>query len=589
MVELETSKLVEALLRPEAYPHRPERVELAQTQMSLVFMTGQFVYKVKKPVNLGYLDYSTLAKRLFFCQQEVALNRRLCPEVYLGVAPIARQGDRLVVEGKGEAVEYAVKMRQLPRDRTMDVLLEKGRVTREMVRQVADRMARFHSQAETSPAISAFGSLEAIHTNTQENFSQTERYVGRAISSEQYGAIRDWTRAFMKRQAPLFERRVREGRIRDCHGDLHAAHVCFSKIPRYIGGTDGICIYDCIEFNNRFRYCDVASEIAFLAMDLDFHRHPDLSRTFTRSYMELAGDKDMGQLLDFYKVYRAYVRGKVECFRSEDRLVSPADREKALHRAQAYFDLAVSYIEGGPRRPRRTTLLSPRGRERERVPIHRDPVKGDGGHKTPSERRNRQSRKSTTPLRLFITVGMVGTGKTALAEALARELDVTVLSSDAVRKGLAAIPLTEHRYEEFNAGIYSADFTRRTYDALFDEADRLLSEGKSVILDASFKRAEERDRARQAARMRGADFWLIEVTCPEEVVRQRLEERLRQPNVPSDGRWEIYLAQKRDFDPVQPEAHHIRADSSKSLAQMVEDILSRLSGQHKASASRRGR
>ncbi|MBI4288796.1 MAG: AAA family ATPase [Chloroflexi bacterium] len=578
MTGIETAQLVEALLRPQAYPHRPEKVELAQTQMSLVFMTGEFVYKVKKPVNLGYLDYTTLEKRLFFCQQEVALNRRLCPGIYLGVATVSLDNGKLVVEGKGEATEYAVKMRQLPAERMMDVLLVQGKVSAEMVKRVAARMARFHREAATNPAISAFGSLEAIQANTEENFSQTQKYVGSAISPEEFEAIKIWTRDAMAAQKSLFQRRVEQGRIRDCHGDLHAANVCF---------TNGVCIYDCIEFNDRFRYCDVASETAFLAMDLDFHGRPGLSRAFTNAYGELSKDGEIAQLLDFYKVYRACVRGKVECFRSDDKLVPAADRERALQRAQAYFRLAASYVaaSGG-------TPLSSGGRELKRVPIHRDhpapsPVEGEGTNATPQWDQRQRRAAAATRLRLFITVGLTGTGKTVLAEALTARLGLALISSDVVRKKLAAIPLAEHRYEEFDRGLYSAEFTRRTYDALFEEADRLLAKGKSVILDASFRKAEERRRAGQVARSRGADLWTIEVTCPEEVVRERLEQRMRQANVPSDGRWEVYVSQKQDFDPVETGPGHVRVDSSRSIPELVEQVVQALSPKKKASASKR--
>lgn len=553
MPEIEISELVKALLNPDAYPHQPRKVELAQTQMSLVFMTGQFAYKVKKPVNLGYLDYTTLEKRLFFCQQEVKLNRRLCPEVYLGVAPICRKGDKLVMEGEGEVVEHAVKMQQLPQDRMMDVLLERHQVTEDMVKQVATRMAQFHREAETSPAISAFGSLDIIETNIEENLSQTEEHIGTAISAKEYETIRDHTRSFIQEQAPLFRRRVKEGRIRDCHGDLHAANICF---------WNELVIYDCIEFNDRFRYCDVASEIAFLAMDLDFHNRIDLSKVFSQAYIQLSDDNEIKPLLAFYKGYRACVRGKVECFKSEDKLVSATDRERALRRARAYFKLAVSYIVTTRGRARRTNPLAPRGRELER-----------GGWR----------------LRLFITVGLVGTGKTVLAEALAKKLGLNVISSDVVRKRLAGIPLTERHYEEFDKGLYSLESTRRTYDALFEEADKLLARGKSVILDASFRKAEERLKAEKVARVRNAQFWIIEVACPEEIVRQRLEWRLHQTDASSDGRWEIYVAQKQDFEPIEPGQPHIRLDTSRPVDELVEMVTQQLASHTKSPTSRRRR
>ncbi len=328
-------EIVKVLLDPQIYPHRPERVELVQTQMSFVFLTGDYVYKLKKPVDLGYLDYTTLEKRNYFCHQEVILNRRLCPEVYLGVAQIAEEEGRIVAEGKGEAMEYAVKMRRLPQERTMDNLLRRNQVSEEMVARVARKVAEFHHKAEGNEEISSFGDIGVVVTNTDENFAQTERYIGISISREKYGTIRAYTQSFIKGNDLLFRQRTKQGRIRDCHGDLHAPHVCF---------TNGICIFDCIEFNERFRYCDVASEIAFLAMDLDYHRHPDLSQHFVRSYQEASGDQELEQLIDFYKCYRAYVRGKVESFKLDDPHISEEEKRTILAIARRYFERAESYI-----------------------------------------------------------------------------------------------------------------------------------------------------------------------------------------------------------------------------------------------------
>ena len=333
---VEQPPLVQALLTPAAYPHHPKKIELVQTQISFVFLTGDYVYKVKKPVDLGFLDYTTLEKRRHFCHQEVVLNRRLCPDVYLDVVPIIEEKGDISVEGRGEAIEYAVKMRQLPQERTMDHLLKNNQVTREMVEQVAQRLASFHQEAETNELIASYGDLDILVTNTEENFTQTEKYIGVTISPKKYDVIKSYTEAFLKENTALFRQRMRDDRIRDCHGDLHAAHVCF---------TDGICIFDCIEFNERFRFSDVANEVAFLAMDLDYHGRTDLSRHFVESYMEASGDQEMMKLLDYYKCYRAYVRGKVESFKLDDPLIPAEEKARVKDIASRYFDLAQSYIQ----------------------------------------------------------------------------------------------------------------------------------------------------------------------------------------------------------------------------------------------------
>ena len=332
---LELPELFKALLDPKAYPESPGQIELVQTQMSFIFLTDDYVYKVKKPVNLGYLDYTTLEKRYFYCQREVELNRRLCPEAYLDVVPVTRDGGDILMGGQQEAIEYAVKMRRLPRQAMMDVLLADNRVSPEMVVRVAQRLVEFHLEAETNASISVFGDLDAIVQNTGENFTQTEKYIGNTISSEEYQHIKDYTESFIEGNATLFHKRIADGRIKDCHGDLHAAHICF---------TDGICIYDCIEFNDRFRYCDVASEIAFLAMDLDHYGRADLSEVFIEAYIDISLDKELSELLAFYKCYRAYVRGKVESFKLDDPYISEEEKIRVSAVARKYFELAESYV-----------------------------------------------------------------------------------------------------------------------------------------------------------------------------------------------------------------------------------------------------
>jgi len=331
----ELPEMIQALLDPKAYPEHPQKIELMQTQMSFVFLTDEYVYKVKKPVNLGYLDYTTLGKRQFYCQREVELNRRLCPDAYLGVVAVIRDSGGFFIGGKGEAVEYAVKMRRLPQEAMMNVLLAGDRVSPPMLTGVAEKLSEFHRKAETSESISAFGDILSVIQNTKENFTQTEKYIGITIPRGQYDHIKSYTSHFLGANTALFEKRVADGRIRDCHGDLHAAHVCF---------CDGICIYDCIEFNDRFRYGDVASEVAFLAMDLDRYGRADLSRHFVSTYVERSQDEELKQLLDFYKCYRAYVRGKVGSFKYDDPYISHEEREKVLADARSYFELAESYI-----------------------------------------------------------------------------------------------------------------------------------------------------------------------------------------------------------------------------------------------------
>jgi hypothetical protein len=252
------------------------------------------------------------------------------------VVPITREGGKFHLEGKGRIVEYAVKMKSLPQDKMLDVLLPQDRVTPNMMDKVAQKVAYFHDHSSTDDTIESYGGLEVIRHNTQENFLQTQKYIGISISEHQYRKIKEWTEGFIQRNSSLFERRIHQGRIRDGHGDLHAAHVCFDQ---------EIVIFDCIEFNDRFRYGDVASEIAFLAMDLDHFGRPSLASQFVSSYQELTSDHDLSLILDFYRCYRAYVRGKVHSFRLDDTSLLPKDREKIEAEAKGYFSLALSYAK----------------------------------------------------------------------------------------------------------------------------------------------------------------------------------------------------------------------------------------------------
>jgi uncharacterized protein len=329
--------LVQALLDPKVYPDAPPAVELVQTQISYVFLAGDYVYKIKKPVDMGFLDYSTLEKRLYLSRREVELNRRLCPDTYLDVIPISFEQGRYVIGGKGAAQEYAVKMRRLPPDRLMDALLVQDKVTVPMVENVADILVNFHRKAATSPQITKEGGIEAVIKNTSENFEQTEKYFGIIIAPETHEHIKNYTENFIKNNRSLLLKRMAEGKVRDCHGDLHSNHICFTD--------KGVRIYDCIEFIDRLRYTDVAADIAFLAMDLDHYHRPDLSQSFIEAYVNKSGDKELLQLLGFYKCYRAYVRGKVGCFGYDDAYISAAQKDKVAAGAAAYFRQAESYIE----------------------------------------------------------------------------------------------------------------------------------------------------------------------------------------------------------------------------------------------------
>ena len=331
---MDTLSLRTALLNPESYPDHPRKVRLIETHISLLFLTGKHAYKVKKSVDFGFLDFTSLEKRRHFCEQEVILNRRLASKLYLGVIPITAEGDHVLMEGHGEVVEYAVKMVQIPEELLMDRLLDEGKVTVKMIEAVSEKLADFYAAAETNEFIGRFGRPVQVKQDTDENFEQTERYVDRAISRSTYEEIRERTNQFLSDREKLFEQRISSGRIRDCHGDLRLEHIFWG---------DEIFVFDCIEFNHRFRYTDVAADIAFLAMDLDYHGRGDLNGPLLHAYVKKSGDEEIMKMLDFYKCYRAYVRGKVESFRLDDPNMPEKEKAEALKRAERYFSLSCQY------------------------------------------------------------------------------------------------------------------------------------------------------------------------------------------------------------------------------------------------------
>jgi uncharacterized protein len=332
---IDQRQVVKALLNPQAYPEESGKIKLIQTHISFVFVTKKYVYKMKKAVNFGFLDFSSLSKRHFFCEKELELNKRLCADVYLEVVPI-NQSNIIKIQGDGETIEFALKMKRLPQQKIMTLLLKRGKVNEEIIDDLTKIIVKFHSNAKTSSEINDYGSLRLIKTNWDENFAQTMKYINQTISKTDLEFIQSRISNFMEKNKLLFESRIKNNRIRDCHGDMHSGNIFI---------TEPICIFDAIEFNDRFRYSDVASDVAFLAMDLDFQDRPDLSAYFIRRYMTYSKDQELKEVLSFYKCYRAYVRGKVISFKLDDQNVTAEEKKAAVKDAQSYFRLALRYAE----------------------------------------------------------------------------------------------------------------------------------------------------------------------------------------------------------------------------------------------------
>lgn len=331
----EPPDLAQALLNPDCYPGRPSDIKLVQTSTSYVFLTGDFAYKIKKPIDPGYLDYTTLDKRHFYCKREVSLNRRLCPDIYLDTVSITEGKEGLSVEGKGKSLEFAVKMKQMPGESMLSTLLEKDGITHSVMHDIAGKMAEFHKKAATSETIKGYGDIEFILTGTEDNFIDSIRFISKTISQKSYRDIKDYTNSFLEKKTELFYERIADNKIRDCHGDVRAKHICVA---------DDIYIFDCIEFNDSLRYGDVASEVAFLAMDLDRYGRTDLSRAFVDAYVSITGDEDLPDILNFYKCYRAYYRGRIESMKLDIPNISEEQVAEVTETAGKYFELAESYI-----------------------------------------------------------------------------------------------------------------------------------------------------------------------------------------------------------------------------------------------------
>lgn len=489
-------EIIDFFLDPASYDHDVSRVEHGQTHVSHLFFAGDYVYKVKKPVNLGFLDFSTLEKRRAAAIAELELNRRVSPQVYIDLAAVHRDvSGHLSFSAPAMVEEVAVVMKRLPDRQRLSKLIETGVATQDMTRKLGQLIAEFHSRAESTPRIARFGSLATIRHNWDENFQQTETYIGRTLSRATWQSCKDEIERFMRAYADLFQRRVDGGWIRDCHGDLQTDDIFIDP------ATGSAQVLDCIEFNDRFRYSDTVADIAFLSMDLRNRGRDDLADAFLAAYFDASSDERNPSLLRFYESYRAYVRGKVRSFVVDQDGPSDAEKAAATREAQRFFDQSLDYAR----------RLRPR---------------------------------------LILVCGLMGSGKTKQAQELARRADVRVLHSDVTRKNLAGLDPERERHVPFGTDIYSAEWSERTYRTLVNEARSELARGNSIVLDASWSKARHRALAREAADEREALFGILECTAPEPVLRSRLSKPGRHI---TDGRVELLDDQRAAYEPLAAE------------------------------------
>jgi len=491
--------LVEALMDPGFYDHPVETVEYIQTHISSVFLTGEFAYKLKKPMDFGFLDFTTVELRRRYCEAEVELNRRLAPDVYLGTAPITVSDGRPTLNGDGEPVDWLVVMRQMDGDLLGPEVLARGELDERLIDRIVDLLVPFYQVAATGEGVDTYGTIEAVKFNTDENFEQTEKYVGSALSRRRFEAIRAFTDSFYVERADLLERRIAEGRIRESHGDLHLRNIVFEEPP---------VIFDCIEFNERLRCGDVAVDLAFLAMDLDFRGVPELARRLIDHYVDLSDDLELPELMDLYRGYRAYVRGKIACLTSDDPALSETARAENVDTARRYFKLAHTYAGGSP---------------------------------APT---------------LVVLYGLIGTGKSSLAQHLEREHGWRMINSDFVRKRLTGVGEDTRVYLPYNEGIFSPEMSERTYAEICRQAESLLIADLPVVVDGCFKNRAERLPLIEMAERIGAELVFLQTTCEEDEQHRRLETR-QEHETRTDGRVELIEPQRRDFAPPSTEHAHL--------------------------------
>lgn len=497
---------------------RPRR-DLVETHISWVFMDEKQVWKVKKPVDLGFLDFTTAEKRRAACEAEVQLNSRLAKDVYLGVVPVtmSESGNHVFGGDEDRAVDWAVHMRRLPDVDRADVRIQEGRLTTVHVESVARQIAAFHASVRSDDETARFGTLEAIRDNVEENFAQTRESILEHLSLNEAKQIEHRQLRFLEDHADRFRARVATGRVRDGHGDLRLNQM-------YLDENGGARILDCIEFNERFRYADVCADVAFLAMDLAWNGRADLAEHFLAHYARASGDYDLYPLVDFYESYRAFVRGKVLSILARDPSATATARSEADRETRRFYLLALA-AEQRPVLPRAVVAVG----------------------------------------------GIIASGKSTVAAQLASEMGTAVVDTDRTRKNLLGIDPTTPVRDAPWSGAYTPAMTENVYREVLRRANGVLESGRGVVLDASFSTRTQRDAAQRLAIAHEIPFFFVECRAHEAELRRRLADRERWEGV-SDGRLEIFEAVAGKWEPANEldSSEHLVLDTTQPLERNIE-------------------
>ncbi|HYA36865.1 MAG TPA: AAA family ATPase [Candidatus Methylomirabilis sp.] len=515
--------LIRALLDPARYDHAVEKIHVVETHISWVILTGAYAYKIKKPVDLGFLDFSTLDKRRFYCEEELRLNRRLAPSLYLDVIPITGSTAAPVLGGAGAAVEYAVKMIQFPEAARLDRLLARGELGPAHVDSLAQELAEFHGRIAVAGYDQAFGTPERVHEPVRQNFEQIRPRI-QTQDRAQLRRLEIWSELTFDELRGTFEDRKFRGFIRECHGDAHLANMIW---------RDGRAVlFDCLEFNDNLRWIDVMSEVAFLVMDLDDRGRPELARRALNRYLEHAGDYAGLAVFRFYQVYRALVRAKVACIRGGQSGLGDEEKEKVREEYRGYASLAERYTQA-----------------------HRPA--------------------------LVITHGLSGSGKTWLSQQLLEQLDVIRLRSDVERKRLHGLAAHERSGSGIDSGLYTAEAGRRTYARLAILAHDILRAGQAVLVDAAFLKQEQRRQLRAVAEQARVPFVILDLRAADGVLRERLRQRAREGGDASEADLAVLDHQLATREPLgheeQVQALTIDTGIAADIAALIERLRQRLS------------
>ena len=489
----------------------PQPADIVETHISWVLLSGDCAYKIKKAVDFGFLDFSTLDKRRFFCREELRLNRRLSPQLYLDVVAIS--GSVAAPKLGSEfppLLEYAVKMRRFPQAAQLDAMLANGALLPSHIDAIAARIAAFHRGAVVAIVAAEdcpYGTPEAVHQPVTQNFTQIRPRLSDAADLDKLRRIEDWSEGEFKRLAAVFAQRKQHGFIRECHGDLHLANLAWFE--------GEITPFDCIEFSANLRWIDVISEIAFLAMDLHDKKRPDMAWRLLNAYLQQSGDYAGLALLRYYLAYRALVRAKVACLRSKTAIAEGA----VLEVCRDYLNLGESFTWQG--RPA-----------------------------------------------IIITHGLSGSGKTTVAGALAVMLGALHLRSDIERKRLYGLAATARSGSSLDGGLYTEDGHRRTYRSLAELAQTIVAAGYAVIVDAAFLKQAERSAFRQIAAERRIPFVILDFHAPAELLRRRIVERERAGKDASEATLAVLERQLAGAEPLSAaeNAWSMRIDTCRELA-----------------------